>query len=224
MESRQHLDAAAEGAFFFLKVGQAKELIEKMVENQGWTDEHLKGMSHSYEVNSLSMEYLLNKLEERTNWKRDRATIEYFAAKQPHVSLPCEECRGMNHTSDACPSRDLKSLLNDDEYGPPPHQPYQRWNLCINQGNLLTHPSDYSSLRDLVFSQAKINEQIHAKLLDHDRILGDIHARLDEFSLALGNQLNFNEKLESQLATLISKISHHEKVNAITTRGGKPHS
>ena len=83
MESRQHLDVATRGAFFSLKVGQTKELIEKMVENQGWTDEHLKGTSHSYEVNSLSMEYLLNKLEERGNWKRDRAALEYFAAKQP---------------------------------------------------------------------------------------------------------------------------------------------
>ena len=120
MESRQHLDAAAGGAFFSLKVGQAKELIEKMVENQGWIDEHLKGMSHSYKVNSISMEYLLSKLEERANWKRDRAAIEYFVAKQPQVSMSCEECGGMNHTSDACPSRDLKSLLNDGGYGPPP--------------------------------------------------------------------------------------------------------
>jgi hypothetical protein len=94
-------------------------------------------------------------------------------------------------------------LMMVDIYGPPPPQPYQRWNPWINQGNLPIHPSDYSSLRDLVFSQAKINEQIHAKLLDHDRILGDIHARLDEFSLVLGNQLNFNEKLENQLSILI---------------------
>jgi hypothetical protein len=63
-------------------VDQAKKLIKKMVENQGWTDEHLKGMTHSYEVNSLSMEYLWKKLEERANWKRDRATLEYFATKQ----------------------------------------------------------------------------------------------------------------------------------------------
>ena len=146
MESHQHLDAAAGGAFFSSKVGQAKELIEKMVENQGWIDEHLKGMTHSYEVNYLSMEYLWNKLEERANWKRDHAAIEYFAAKQPQVSLPCEECGGMNHTSDAYPSRDLKSHLNDGGYRPPPHQPYYRWNPHINQGNLPTHPSDYSSL------------------------------------------------------------------------------
>ena len=124
MESRQYLDAVVGGAFFSLKVDQAKELIEKMVENQGWTNEHLKGMTHSYEVNSLSMEYLLKKLEERSNWKSDRAALKYFAAKQPQVSLSCEECGGMNHTSDAYSSRDLKSLLNDGGYGPPPHQPY----------------------------------------------------------------------------------------------------
>ena len=131
--------------------------------------------------------------------------------------MSCEECGSMNHTNDVYP----RYLLNDGGYGPPPSQPYQRWNLQINQDNSPTHPSDYSSLRDLVFSQAKINEQIHVKLLHHDRILGDLHARLDEFSLALGNQLNFNERLENQLSTLISKFSHNEKVNAITTRGGK---
>ena len=60
--------------------------------DQGWTDEHLKGMSHSYKVNSVSMEYLLSKLEERENWKRDRAMIEYFVAKQPQVNMSCEEC------------------------------------------------------------------------------------------------------------------------------------
>ena len=65
MESWQHLDAATGGAFFSLKVGQAKELIEKMAENQGWTDEHLKGMSHSYKVNSIYTEYLLSKKKEK---------------------------------------------------------------------------------------------------------------------------------------------------------------
>jgi hypothetical protein len=33
--SREHLDAAAGGAFFSLHVPAAKELIEKMVANQG---------------------------------------------------------------------------------------------------------------------------------------------------------------------------------------------
>jgi hypothetical protein len=33
--SHEHLDAAAGGAFFSLQVSAAKELIEKMVANQG---------------------------------------------------------------------------------------------------------------------------------------------------------------------------------------------
>ena len=38
---RSHLDAAAGGAFFLLSVVDAKTLIEKMVSNQGWSDDRL---------------------------------------------------------------------------------------------------------------------------------------------------------------------------------------
>jgi hypothetical protein len=34
--TREHLNAAARGAFFLLQVPAAKELIEKMVANKGW--------------------------------------------------------------------------------------------------------------------------------------------------------------------------------------------
>jgi hypothetical protein len=34
--TRGHLDAATRGAFFSLQLPAAKELIEKMVANQGW--------------------------------------------------------------------------------------------------------------------------------------------------------------------------------------------
>ena len=39
---RSHLDAAAGGAFFSLNVTNAKALIEKMVSNQGWSNERLQ--------------------------------------------------------------------------------------------------------------------------------------------------------------------------------------
>jgi hypothetical protein len=38
---REHLDAAAGGTFFSLQVPTAKELIEKMVANQGWDGDRL---------------------------------------------------------------------------------------------------------------------------------------------------------------------------------------
>jgi len=37
---RSHLDATTSGEFFSLKVPNAKALIEKMVSNQGWNEEH----------------------------------------------------------------------------------------------------------------------------------------------------------------------------------------
>ena len=37
--SRANIDAAARGAFLDLTIAKAKELVEKMVSNQGWSDE-----------------------------------------------------------------------------------------------------------------------------------------------------------------------------------------
>jgi hypothetical protein len=38
---RIHLDAAGGGAFFSLSVADVKTLIEKMVSNQGWSNDRL---------------------------------------------------------------------------------------------------------------------------------------------------------------------------------------
>ena len=40
--SRDHLDAAAGGAFFSITVQGAIELIEKMVSNMGWSEKRLQ--------------------------------------------------------------------------------------------------------------------------------------------------------------------------------------
>jgi hypothetical protein len=40
--SRSHLDAAAGGVFFSLQVPATKELIVKMVANEGWDGYHLQ--------------------------------------------------------------------------------------------------------------------------------------------------------------------------------------
>ena len=39
LTARGHVDATAGGAFFSLTIDNAKLLIEKMVSNQGWSDE-----------------------------------------------------------------------------------------------------------------------------------------------------------------------------------------
>ena len=57
--SRDHVDAAAGGAFFSLTIERATSLIEKMVSNQGWSDDHLqprqRGMHSVKEADMLAM-------------------------------------------------------------------------------------------------------------------------------------------------------------------------
>ena len=40
--SRDHVDATVGGAFFSLTIERATTLIEKMVSNQGWSDDRLQ--------------------------------------------------------------------------------------------------------------------------------------------------------------------------------------
>ena len=66
--SRDHVDAATGGAFFSLTIERATTLIEKMVSNQGWSNDRLKprqrGMHSVKEADMLTMkiDLLLNKI------------------------------------------------------------------------------------------------------------------------------------------------------------------
>jgi len=70
-------------------VKQAKKLIEKIVENQGWTDNHLQGMNNIQLVNSISLDSLLNRLDERANWKRDELLLSIILSYEPqrHMNI-----------------------------------------------------------------------------------------------------------------------------------------
>ena len=67
--SRDHMDAVAGGAFFSLTIERATSLIEKMVSNQGWSDDRLqprqRGTHSVKEADMLAMkiDLLLKKFE-----------------------------------------------------------------------------------------------------------------------------------------------------------------
>ena len=76
----------------------------------------------------------------------------------------------------------------------------------------------------MILEQAKINENISKKLAFNDKVLESINTKMDSFSFAIKDQLSYNKKIESQLAQLAAALpfaTNLEKVNAITTRGGK---
>ena len=56
--SRTHIDAAAGGAFLDMTITKAKALVEKMVSNQGWSEErlqpHTKGMHTVKETDMIA--------------------------------------------------------------------------------------------------------------------------------------------------------------------------
>ena len=74
--SRDHVDATADGAFFSLTIERATSLIEKMVSNQGWSDDrlqpHQRGMHSVKEADMLAMkiDLLLKKFED---YSQDKA-------------------------------------------------------------------------------------------------------------------------------------------------------
>ena len=81
--------------------------------------------------------------------------------------------------------------------------------------------SNQPSLRDLFFGQAKINESLNIKLAANDKILESIHAKVETLSSAHKNQLSFNKKIESKLVQIAVVVPFSEKINAVTTMGGK---
>jgi ubiquinone biosynthesis protein COQ9 len=79
-------------------------------------------------------------------------------------------------------------------------------------------------LRDLILEQTKINDNISKKLASNDKVLENINTKMESFSSAIKDQLSYNKKIESQITQLAAALpfaTNLEKVNAITTRGGK---
>jgi hypothetical protein len=59
-----------------------------------------------------------------------------------------------------------------------------------------------ASLKDIVRDQLRINSKVGKKLLANDKILESTHSKMNNFIVAIQNQLNFNKVLETQIAQL----------------------
>ncbi len=124
--SHDHLDAAAEGAFFSKMVQGAVELIEKMVSNMGWSEERLqirqRGMHTVKETELLAanLDHLMKRLDDHE--KRPQGTVK---ALDSHVT--CEVCGGTGHSGNDCPETREKAMYmcNNNGYRP---QGGQGWN------------------------------------------------------------------------------------------------
>jgi hypothetical protein len=56
------------------------------------------------------------------------------------------------------------------------------------------------SLKDIVQDQLRTTSEVGRKLLATDRILESIRSKMNNFTVAVQNQLNFNKVLEMRIA------------------------
>jgi hypothetical protein len=97
--SREHLDATTGGAFVSLQVPIAKELIEKMVANQGWDGDRLQPRTHGihqidgFDMLAAKMDILMKKLEAPSNME---------TAKIMDARIMCVVCGNVGHSENDC--------------------------------------------------------------------------------------------------------------------------
>jgi hypothetical protein len=100
--AHEHLDATAGGSFMSLTLGKAEVLMERIDANQGWSSCNIQSCHKSGEVPeevcalSTKIDVLLDWLEQRANYKRDRQAIQdaYNAQNK------CGEYLGINFFED----------------------------------------------------------------------------------------------------------------------------
>ena len=207
-KARDHLDAAAGGAFLSLTAAAATDLIEKMVSNQGWSNDRAqpkqRGMHAVKEVDMLQakMDLLLKRLDER-------ATEMSQAFNPVHAidrCTACEVCGNPSHSGNDCPEtrEDVAYLNNNNNNSNNGYRPQggQNWNQPrpFYQGNNSGNSnfnSNQPSLKDLVFGQMKITEAINKRLNASDKNIENMNIKMDGLTSAVKNQMSFNKMIET---------------------------
>jgi hypothetical protein len=190
--ARGHVDATVGGAFFSLTISNATQLIEKMVTNQGWSDDRLqprqRGTHTIKEADMLNdkMDLLMKQMDDLTNRKAVMATTTQAMDSR----MTCEVCGNTGHTGNYCATTQEGVMFmngNNNSYRP---RGGQTWNQHPyhhggNQGNYFN--PNQPSLKDLVFGQAKINDNFNKKLAAGDKSLEILNTMIDSLSSALKN-------------------------------------
>jgi hypothetical protein len=103
--SKEHIDAAAGGAFLSLTIDEATALINKMVANHGWGEEQSQptqqeDMHTVKETDMLvtRMDLLLKRLEERAAEKE----TTYGSVKAMDSQMICEVYGDVGHSGNDC--------------------------------------------------------------------------------------------------------------------------
>jgi hypothetical protein len=128
--------------------------------------------------------------------------------KMVDARVRCEECREIGHMGINCPMvpQDVNFFGNSNN-GFCPNQGFNaRWNKpsfpfdnCQQGGMGQNFNRSERSLKDIIRDQLRIDSEVGKKLLANDRILKSINSKMNNFTVVVQNQLNFNKVLETRI-------------------------
>ncbi|XP_039818473.1 uncharacterized protein LOC120680977 [Panicum virgatum] len=189
-QAQDHVDATVGGSFLSLNVSRATTLIDKIASNRSWKGERQparpKGVHQIDSVDMLAakMDLLMNKLES------PHQEVNQIMESR----MTCETCGKTGHSGNACPlSQEDANLVGNNNSNNSGFHPQQGWNSKPNlpfgqqQGMNFNNNSFQPTLKDLVYSQKQINDNISKKLLANDKILETLAAQLEDFNSVIKN-------------------------------------
>jgi hypothetical protein len=193
----EHIDAAAGGSFFALSIEKAHKLIEKMASNQSWDEEHTQ--TRTRKVRQLDeVDKFTAKIDLHMK-KLENPGLDHL--KMVDARVACEECREIGHMGINCPtvSQDVNFIGNFNNSFHSNQGFNVGWNKCNfpfnnrQQGGMgQNFNKSEPSFKDIVWDhQLRINLEVGKKLLANDRILESINSKMNNFTMAVHNQLNF---------------------------------
>jgi hypothetical protein len=151
--------------------------------------------------------------------------------------VTCEDCGETCHMGINCPMapQDVNFIGNSNN-GFCPNQGFNAgWNKPSfpfdnhQQGGIgKNFNRNEPSLIDIIRYQVRINDEVGKKIHATDKLLVNINAKMDSFTVATQNQLSFNKMLETQIQQIFvvipsqsnrdsSKIPIQESVRSIFT-------
>jgi uncharacterized coiled-coil protein SlyX len=185
---------------------------------------------------AAKMDLLMKKLE---------ASSDMETTKIMDAHMTCEVCGNVGHSrNDYSETREEANFINNGNNNGFRNNNYnnQGWNSRPNfpfnnqnGGNYSNKFNNQPSIKDLVFGQARINENLKKKLAANEKVLENLNSTIESFTTAMKNQISYNKMIETKLAQLAACLPSSESggipgqpeptlenVRAISTRCGKP--
>jgi hypothetical protein len=184
-----------------------------MASNQSWDEERTQTCTRKVhqleEVDMLTakIDLLMKKLE--------NPGLDHL--KMVDAQVTCEECGETCHMGINCPTvpQDVNFIGNPNN----DFHPNQGFNAGWNKPNFMFDNHQQGGmgqnfnrsepyLKDIVWDQLRINLDVGKKLLANDRILESIDSKMNNFTMTVQKQLNFNKVLETRIAQLAAALPH----------------